>query len=259
MRGAWALPLWFWLVVAYLFLPLCVMALMGFRDSNFVAFPIQTWTSRWYAEALADREMRAAIWLSVQVALWSTLLSLVVGLPTGLLVARCRGALRAALLAAVILPAFLPVIVSSLALRMFLPAVGMEPGVAAISFGHAVGSVPFVVVMVLTRIGAMGPNLADAARNLGADDIIVFARITLPFLAPALVGAFLFCILLSFEDFARSFFLGGFEPTFPVLLFARLRFGFDPGLAAISTIVLLTSIALGLLAERYARARGLRP
>jgi spermidine/putrescine transport system permease protein len=259
MRGGWMLPLWFWLFVCYLFVPLGVMALMGLRDSNFVAFPIQTWTSRWYAGALADRDMLAAIGLSAQVALWSTLLSLAVGLPTGLLVARTRGALRGLLLAAVVLPAFLPVVVSSIALRMFLGVVGLEPGVLAISFGHAVGSVPFVVVMVLTRIEAMGPNLADAARNLGADDLIVFARITLPFLAPALVGAFLFCVLLSFEDFARSFFLGGFEPTFPVLLFARLRFGFDPGLAAISTIVLVVSVVLGLVAERHVRARGLRP
>lgn len=259
MRGGWALPLWFWLFVAYLFLPLGVMALMGFRDSNFVAFPIQTWTSRWYTGVLGDGDMLAAIWLSARVAVWSTLLSLAVGLPTGLLVARTRGALRALLIASVVLPAFLPVIVSSVALRMYLGVIGLEPGVAAISFGHAVGSVPFVVIMVLTRIEAMGPNLADAARNLGADDLIVFARITLPFLAPALIGAFLFCILLSFEDFARSFFLGGFEPTFPVLLFARLRFGFDPGLAAVSTLVLVVSIAIGLLAERYVRAKGVRP
>jgi spermidine/putrescine transport system permease protein len=258
MRGGWALPLWFWLFVAYLFLPLCVMALMGFRDSNFVAFPIQTWTSRWYAGVLADRDMLEAIWLSARVVLWSTLLSLAVGLPTGLLVARTRGVLRAVLIASVVLPAFLPVIVSSITLRMFLGVIGLEPGVAAIRFGHAVGSVPFVVIMVLTRIEAMGPNIADAARNLGADDLIVFVRITLPFLAPALVGALLFYVLLSFEDFARSFFLGGFEPTFPVLLFARLRFGFDPGLAAVSTLVLIASVAVGLVAERYVRARGLR-
>jgi spermidine/putrescine transport system permease protein len=229
MRGGWALPLWFWLFVAYLFLPLGVMALMGFRDSNFVAFPIQTWTSRWYTGVLGDGDMLAAIWLSARVAVWSTLLSLAIGLPTGLLVARTRGALRALLIASVVLPAFLPVIVSSVALRMYLGVIGLEPGVAAISFGHAVGSVPFVV------------------------------RITLPFLAPALIGAFLFCILLSFEDFARSFFLGGFEPTFPVLLFARLRFGFDPGLAAVSTLVLVVSIAIGLVAERYVRAKGVRP
>ena len=44
---------------------------------------------------------------------------------------------------------------------------------------------------------------------------------------------------------------------FPVLLFSKLRFGFDPGLAAISTLVLIVSIALGLYAERFSRRRKL--
>lgn len=256
--SALALPIWFWLFVAYLFVPLLVMAAMGFRDSNFVAFPIQSWTTRWYASVVADREILGALWVSARVALWSTILSLLVGVPTGFVVAQSRGLLRAVLLAVIVLPAFLPVVVSSIALRMYLGRLGLEPGIAAMAFGHAVGSVPFVVFMVLTRLNTMGQNMSDAARNLGADDLIVLTRITLPYLSPALFGAFLFCMLLSFEDFVRSFFLGGFEQTFPVLLFAQLRFGFNPGLAAISTLVLVASVAIGLYAERYVRRRGLR-
>ncbi|WP_244439785.1 hypothetical protein [Nitratireductor aquibiodomus] len=52
-----ALPGLFWLFVAYLFLPLLVMAAMGFRDSNFVAFPIHSWTTKWYSEVLLDRDV----------------------------------------------------------------------------------------------------------------------------------------------------------------------------------------------------------
>jgi spermidine/putrescine transport system permease protein len=252
------LSVWFWLFVAYLFVPLIVIALMGFRDSNFVAFPIERWTTRWYVNALFDREIAASLWVSVQVALLSTIIALAVGLPTGFLVARTAGVWRAVMIAVIVLPAFLPIVVSAIALRMFIGRIGLEPGIMAIAFGHAVGSVPFVVVMILTRLNSMSPNLTDAARNLGADDLIVLTRIVLPYLAPALFGAFLFCILLSFEDFMRSFFLGGFDPTFPVLLFAKLRFGFDPGLAAVSTLVLIFSIAIGLYAERLVRLRGLK-
>ena len=112
--------------------------------------------------------------------------------------------------------------------------------------------------MVLTRLNAMNPNVADAARNLGADDVIIFTRIILPYLAPALFGAVMFAMLLSFEDFVRSFFLGGFEQTFPVLLFSKLRFGLDPGLAAISTLVLLVSTAIGLYADHFLRRRRMK-
>lgn len=255
--SAGALPIWFWLFVVYLFLPLFVMAAMGFRDSNFIAFPIHQWTTRWYGDVLADAEILSALWVSFQVAAYSTILAVAVGLPMSFVVARTKGVTRAFMIAIIILPAFLPVIVSAIAVRMFLGNLGLSTGIAAIAFGHAVGSVPFVVIMILTRLNAMSVNMADAARNLGADDIIVMIRIVLPFLAPALFGAVMFCLLLSFEDFVRSFFLGGNDPTFPVLLYARLRFGFDPGLAAISTIVLIASTALGLYAERHIRRRNL--
>lgn len=257
LRG-FSLPAYFWLFIAYLFAPILVMAAMGFRDSAFIAFPITKWTTHWYADMVFDREMLSALLLSARVAVLSTLIALAVGLPTALLLTRTRGVMRAILVAIVVMPAFLPVVVSSIALRMFISRLGIEPGTAAIVFGHAAGSMPFVAVMALTRLDSMGHNLADAARDLGADEVIVFVRVVLPWLAPALFGAFMFCLLLSFEDFVRSFFLGGFEPTFPVLLFAKLRFGLNPGIAAISTMVLFTTMALGLYAERFTRRRRLR-
>lgn len=249
-----ALPGIFWLFVLYLFTPLLVMAVMGFRDSNFVAFPIQAWTSDWYREVLFDRDIKESLWLSLRVSVMATVLSLVIGLPTAFLVARTSGLARGAFLVIIMLPAFIPVIVSAISLRIFAGRIGLETGLLAIALGHAVASMPFVVVMVLTRLDTMNRNLVDAARNLGADEFIVLFRVTLPYLGPALLGALIFSLLLSFEDFVRSFFLGGFEQTFPVMLYSRLRFGFDPGLAAVSTIVLLVTTGFGHFAERFLRS-----
>ena len=101
------------------------------------------------------------------------------------------------------------------------------------------------------------PNLThdqiEAARDLGADPIIAFLRITLPYLVPAIVGASIFCLLLSFDDFVRSFFLGGYEPTLPVLIFAKLRSGMSPEINAIATIALILTAAIGIWAERFTR------
>ena len=255
--GRLALPAYYWLFVIYLFLPLMVMAAVGFRDSNFVAFPIHSWTTRWYRTVIFQQDIMSSLWISVKVALGATAVSLVIGIPMAFFLARLSGFWRATLIAIVVLPAFLPVIVAAISLRMFIGVLGLQTGIPAIIFGHAVSTVPFVVVMILTRIGSMSPNLADAARDLGADELIVLSRITLPYLMPAIFGGAVFSMLLSFEDFVRSFFLGGFDPTFPVLLFAKLRFGFDPGLAAISTLVLIASILVGLYAERLSRRREL--
>lgn len=249
------LSAYFWAFVAYLFVPLVMMAAMGFSGSRFVSFPIRSWTPEHYLLAFSDREMNAALIASVKVALGATALSLVVGVPMGFAVARLRGGWRAGASALVLLPAFIPVVVAAVALRMFIGVLGLAPGLPAVIFGHAVSTVPFVAIMVLTRLNAMPANHAEAARDLGADEIVIFFRITLPFLAPSIVGGVIFCLLLSFEDFVRSFFLTGFQPTFPVLMFSRLRLGFGPDLAAISAVVLAVTLALAFYAERVTRLR----
>ena len=85
----------------------------------------------------------------------------------------------------------------------------------------------------MARLSTLPQSQLEAARDLGADEAVTFLRITLPYLKPALIGAAVFCMLLSFDDFVSSFFLGGYEPTLPVLIFAKLRSGMSPEINAI--------------------------
>ena len=123
----------------------------------------------------------------------------------------------------------------------------------AIIWAHAVHNVPFVVLVVMARLSTLPKSQIEAARDLGADPFIAFARITLPYLVPAILGASIFCLLLSFDDFVRSFFLGGYEPTLPVLIFAKLKSGMSPEINAIATVALLLTAVIGVWAERFTR------
>ena len=105
----------------------------------------------------------------------------------------------------------------------------------------------------MARLSTLPKSQTEAARDLGADPIIAFLRITLPYLAPAIMGASIFCLLLSFDDFVRSFFLGGYEPTLPVLIFAKLKSGMSPEINAIATVALVITAVLGIWAERFTR------
>jgi spermidine/putrescine transport system permease protein len=248
-----ALPALYWGFVIYLLIPIAVMVAMGFKDSRFIGFPIENWTLRWYAEVVRDQDMMAAFGYSVFIAVASTAGALVLGLLLGLFIGPNRFFGKAVLFALMALPAVMPGIISAISLRLFIRAIDLEPGTAAIILGHTIHNVPFVTLMVLTRLNALKPSLIEAAKDLGADELVAFFRITLPFLKPALLGATLFALLVSFDDFLRSFFLGGFEPTLPVLIFAKLRSGMSPEINAISTIVLLITAALGIYAERFMR------
>lgn len=243
----------YWAFVLYVFVPLVLMVLMGFKDSKFIGFPIRSWTLDWYTGVLGNTEVMTAFGYSVVIAILSTLVSVVVGTWIAVLLEGRKFFGRAVIFGLTILPALVPGIISAIAFRIYARWLGIEPGTGAIIWAHAVHNVPFVVLVVMARLSTLPKSQSEAARDLGADAVIAFLRITLPYLVPAILGASIFCLLLSFDDFVRSFFLGGYDPTLPVLIFAKLKSGMSPEINAIATVALVLTAAIGIWAERFTR------
>jgi len=201
----------------------------------------------------SDAEVVSTLTYSVVIAVLSTLISVVVGTWIAVLLEGRKFMGRAAIFGLTILPALVPGIISAIAFRIYARLLGIEPGMGAIIWAHAVHNVPFVALVVIARLSTLPKSQIEAARDLGADPIIAFLRITLPYMIPAILGASIFCLLLSFDDFVRSFFLGGYEPTLPVLIFAKLRSGMSPEINAIATVALVATAGIGIWAERFMR------
>ncbi|MFV0490378.1 MAG: ABC transporter permease [Pseudorhodobacter sp.] len=243
----------FWAFLVYLFVPLILMIVMGFKDSKFIGFPIRSWTLQWYLGVLQDGQVLRTFTYSTLIAVSSTVVSLIMGTWIAVLLEGRKFFGRAVILALTLLPAIVPGVISAISFRIFARFLEIEPGMLAIVLSHAVHNVPFVALVVMARLSSLPQSHIEAARDLGADPLIAFLRVTLPYLRPALIGAAVFCLLLSFDDFVRSYFLGGYEPTLPVLIFAKLRSGMSPEINAISTVVLILTAVLGLWAERSSR------
>tara|TARA_R110000868_G_scaffold80018_7_gene227370 strand:+ start:5921 stop:6712 length:792 start_codon:yes stop_codon:yes gene_type:complete len=243
----------YWAFVLYVFVPLLLMILMGFKDSKFIGFPIRSWTLDWYTGVFSDGDVVSTLGYSMVIAVLSTLISVAIGTWIAVLLEGRKFLGRTAVFGLTILPALIPGIISAIAFRIYARWLGIEPGMGAIIWSHAVHNVPFVALVVMARLSTLPKSQIEAARDLGADPIIAFLRITLPYLVPAILGASIFCLLLSFDDFVRSFFLGGYEPTLPVLIFAKLRSGMSPEINAIATVALVLTAALGIWAERFTR------
>jgi len=243
----------YWAFVLYLLVPLALMMLMGFKDSKFIGFPIKSWTLDWYLSVFQDTKVMRAFAYSTFIAVASTAIALAMGVWIAVALAGRKFWGRTLIMGLTLLPAVIPGVISAIAFRIAARFIDLEPGVWAIIWSHAIHNVPFVVLVVMARLATLPKSYGEAAQDLGADPIIAFFRITLPYLTPALIGGGVFCMLLSFDDFVRSFFLGGYEPTLPVLIFAKLRSGMSPEINAISTVVLVLTAILGLWAERSMR------
>ena len=243
----------YWAFVLYVFVPLVLMIIMGFKDSKFIGFPIRSWTLDWYTGVFSNTEVMSAFGYSVVIAVLATLVSVAVGTWIAVLLEGRKFFGRAAVFGLMVLPALVPGIISAIAFRIYARWLGIEPGMGGIIWAHAVHNVPFVTLVVMARLSTLPKSQTEAARDLGADPFVAFMRITLPYLVPAILGASIFCLLLSFDDFVRSFFLGGYDPTLPVLIFAKLKSGMSPEINAIATVALVLTAAVGIWAERFTR------
>lgn len=243
----------YWAFVIYLFVPLTMMVLMGFKDSKFIGFPIKSWTLDWYKAVFVDFEVISIFGYSMFIAIASTTMALFIGTWAAMLLGPTKFRGKLIIFALICLPAVIPGIISAISLRIFSQTIGLNPGMLAIILGHTVHAVPFVALVVLARLNSQPISHVEAAQDLGADNIIAFMRVTLPYLVPSLIGAGIFSMLTSFDDFVRSFFLGGYEPTLPVYIFGQLRTGMSPAINAVAAVILLITAVLGLLAERTMR------
>ena len=141
----------YWTFVLYVFVPLLLMIVMGFKDSKFIGFPIRTWTLDWYTGVFANTEVLSTLGYSLAIAVLATLISVAVGTWIAVLLEGRKFLGRTAMFGLTVLPALVPGIISAIAFRVYARWLGIEPGMGAIVWAHAVHNVPFVALVVMVR------------------------------------------------------------------------------------------------------------
>ncbi len=247
------------LVILYLFVPVVVTVLFSFADSPRLSLPIEGLTLAWYRTALADPLMIVAVRNSAALALVAAIAAGVLGVSFAFGIVCLRSArLRGALLAASLLPAIVPLLVIGIALAVFFAALGLPQGIGNAAVGHVLVALPFVVLTMNARLERFDFAVLDAARDLGASPMRTFRDITFPLVRPSIVGAMLLAAALSLDEFVVTWFNIGSDQTLPVLVWGLMRRGITPAINALASILLVSLIALVVvasLAERRTRGR----
>jgi len=221
-----------------------------------------------------DEDMLGAIKNSLVVAIAVTTLSLLVGTTTAFLFERHRffgdGALYFAMLAPLVIPGvILGVSILTFAnslvgpLRDLLGREGarpivrlLRPGLFIVVWGQFSWIATMATLIISARLRRFPTVQEDAAMDLGASRFRAITSVTIPFLKPAFVSAGIISFLLSFENFGTTLFLIGSEPTLPILFSSRLRFEVTPQINAVSLILMVGTVILGLSGLGIGRVRG---
>ncbi len=251
------------LYLAFLFGPLVVIALFSFHSSPALSLPFRGFSLRWYEEVLSSGDFRTALTNSAKVAIATTALTSGVGTLAALAFIRLGRRGRGALSVLSFLPIALPGLFIGLSLLTFFSIVGKQLSLSTVVIAHVVYTLPYYVLVARARVERFDPALEEAARDLGAGPIQAFRLVVLPLIAPALIGAAVLSFALSFDEFIITFLVIGSDPTLPVLIWSALRRSISPSVNAVSTLLLLISlacllIAIFILRERQRGRRGAR-
>ena len=242
------------LALAFLYAPLLVLIVYAFND-NRLALVWTGFSTRWFARAWANHDLRRAAINSLIVAGAVTPIATLLAIPAAVAFERGGAFIgRSAGEALVAMPLIAPEIVTAIATLVFFEAIGFHAGLGNVIVAHVVFCIPFALLPIRARLREMPRDLEDAARDLYATPWQVFARVTLPLLMPAIVAGATLAFVVSLDDFLITLMVAqAGATTLPVYIYGMLRLGVTPEANAAATILLAVSVTAILLASVFAR------
>ena len=258
------LRLFFAALAVFLYAPILLLGLFSFNDNPTPAFPLSHLTVKWYKDFLSNEQLMRALRASLLVATTSSVITVVLAVAVSFALVRRQFAGKSFVSALVLSPLVIPYLVFGISLLILFKTVDQVMtnvfgfyiglGLHAVVIGHVVVSLPYAVLTIVPRLERLSLSLDEAARDLGANASQTLRRVTLPLLFPAILSAFLIAFTLSFDEYAIASFLAGSTTTWPVYLFAQLRFPvLLPQIIAVSVIIMSLSIVLVVGAEVFRR------
>ena len=248
---SWFLKAMLFLGLAFLYIPLIILVVYSFNDSKLVTI----WggfSTKWYAKLLNNDQILEAAWLSLRIAVVSSLAATVLGTLAGYALARIKRFRGSTLFAGMVsAPMVMPDVITGLSMLLLIIQVqtmlqgifgntsSFGNGFFTIFLGHATLCMAYITVVIRARLAELDQSLEEADMDLGARPLKIFFVITLPLIMPAIVSGFLLGVTLSLDDLVITSFLSGpGSSTLPQVIFSKIKLGLDPQMNVLATIII---------------------
>ncbi|MBL8580369.1 MAG: ABC transporter permease [Mesorhizobium sp.] len=236
------------LVLLVLYAPVLVSALFSVVTIQRGTILWETFSLSSYATLWSNSSVLQALANTAIVAIASAAAALLFGIALAFYTRSENAIGRRSIEVLIYLPFLLPPIVTGLSLLVTTSALGVGRGLFTVIIGHTIFVLAVAYRLVSTRLAALPPSLLEASADLGASRWQTLRYVLLPHLASSIVTGAILALTLSFDETLISTFVAGDQMTLPLRLWAMMRVGFTPEINALVTLVLITSIALALLA-----------
>ncbi|MBP7321065.1 MAG: ABC transporter permease [Lachnospiraceae bacterium] len=235
------------LVYAFLYLPIVVVVLFSFNSSK-LNIQFEGFTLEWYSKMFQNELLMNAFWNTIIVAAVSTFLSTTIGTLCAVGLNRFEFKLKKLVSTTLYIPIVIPELVFGIAMLILFSSIHMPMNLFTLIVSHVTFSLPFVVITVRSRLAGFDRSIEEAARDLGANEIHTFFRVTLPMIAPGVISGAMLALTLSLDDVVVSFFTSGPESqTLPLRILGMVKKGISPDVNALSTLMIVGTVSILLM------------
>jgi len=252
--------LWLYLLAGIIMIllvtPTLIVIPMSFSDSQYLEFPPEIWSTRWYDNYFGSNEWM----LATRTSLKAAFLTMLVATPVGVVAAYGLHTSRIPFIrlafVTLIMPMMVPVVLVAIGAFYAFVKLKILYTITGLVLAHTIMAVPLVLIVTGAALKSYDMNQENAARSLGAPRWKAFLTITLPQIRFAVVTSALLSFLTSFDEVVIAMFIsGGDNPTLTRNMFNALRDQIDPTIAAISTIMIIVTTLMMVLAQLFGRER----
>ncbi|GAB6145554.1 ABC transporter permease [Desulfocicer niacini] len=235
------------MVLGFILTPIWITVAVSFNQGNYIVFPPNGFSIRWYLEFFNDYTWMMAFENSLLVAAATMVISTTAGVLSALGYMRKKFPGRNLINLVIMMPFLVPGIIIGICLLIFLHKIHLSGTYAAVVIGHCLWGIPTVFLLVQAVLSGYDFTIEDAARDLGAGPIKTFFTITLPCIRTGVFTAMIFSFITSFGEFNIALFVT--DPTtttMPVQIWNSLKYEVTPIVAAVSTVMIFfTLVGIG--------------
>jgi spermidine/putrescine transport system permease protein len=241
---------------ALLYLPIAVVVLFSFNSKKSLTV-FSGFSLRWYRAFAHDDVLIASLGTSLRISLVAMAGSVLLGTALAIGLVRCRSRLGSLAGLIMLVPLITPEIVTGVASMLLFKGLGVTLSTGTVMLAEITFSISYVTVILRSRVAALNPEVEEAAMDLGATRWQALRLVTLPALLPAVLAGAVLIFALVFDDFVLAYFTTGVDPQpLSVRIYSAIRFGVQPTINAVGTLMLAGSIALIALALLIPRLFG---
>lgn len=240
----------YWAVFALMMLPIVVVVTTSFQAGQYLQFPPEGLSLKWYAQFFGSVRWISAVFNSLMIGAGTAVCATILGVSGSLAVHRLDSAWVRVLPSVVLMPLLLPPVILGLTLLIYFNSVGIDSNFLSVVIAHTLWATPLVFFIMQSVFARFDWSLRDAGADLGGRPHQVFYHVVLPNVRNGLIISSIVAFIVSLQEFVMALFLTNFGTrTIPVLAWSQLQQSLTPIVSVVSTfLIVATGLAVGIAA-----------